>query len=85
MIAPDGHPAGAAASQALKALGRRERPPESPELFVVVAAPDAADRLDVAHPTGGRLTVARGGFSGGVGDWVTVAIRNEQMVVTAAR
>ena len=81
LVAPEGHPAGAAASKALDALGRREAPPASPERFVIVAAPPGADRVDVAHPTGGRLTVPRGGFAGGVGECVTLAIRDGQVAI----
>jgi len=83
-LAPEGHPVVAAAGTRLSELGRRETPPARPEHFVVVAAPADADRVDVAHPTGGRLTVLRGDFAGAVGTLVTVSLRGqpEQLVLT---
>jgi hypothetical protein len=40
--------------------------PEGADVYVVVVAPEGADRFDVASPTGGRFTLASGALDGSV-------------------
>ncbi len=78
-MAPAAHPVKEASRTILNELGAfNEAPPAG--VWVVVAAPAEAERVDVAHPTGGRLTAPRGDIAREVGTLVVVN-RSPQGVV----
>ncbi len=55
----EGTPAGATAASRLSSLNLHAMPMPPEGEYVVVAAVPGQNRVDVAHPTGGRLTVER--------------------------
>lgn len=65
-LAPADHPIRDAARASLAACAHTPTLPSDPEHFVVVVAPEGADRFDVASPTGGRFTLARTSLDGAV-------------------
>jgi hypothetical protein len=46
------------AAASLEVCGLTPSLPDDPAAFVVVVAPEGADRFDVARPTGGRFTLS---------------------------
>jgi tetratricopeptide (TPR) repeat protein len=65
-LAPVDHPVRDAARAGMARCPIDAPLPTEPHHYVVVAAPEAADRFDVASPTGGRFTVAKSAVEGEV-------------------
>ena len=65
-LAPADHPIQDAARYSLAKCAHTPKLPARPDVYVVVVAPEGADRFDVASPTGGRFTLATTALEGPV-------------------